>query len=253
MVSLDKLVQFLNELLDIEAFPGDKSNNGLQIEGKSTVGTVVGGVDACAELYREAAKVSADIIIVHHGESWGDGIKTFTGYLAERFRLLFENSLSLYAAHLPLDAHPKLGHNARIAACLELTNVRPFALYMGIHVGVFGQLQSPLSAAALSSRIDAVLDTRSSIYDFHGRELRSIGVVSGCGVGAIDDCRKMGIDCLVTGEFDHASYHHAKELGLCVIAAGHYKTEVPGIIMVLDTIRDQFKIDCQFIDIPTGI
>ena len=35
--------------------------------------------------------------------------------------------MALYAAHLPLDAHPQLGQNVQIAQALELGQTEPFA------------------------------------------------------------------------------------------------------------------------------
>lgn len=253
MISRNTLTQFLDGLLNIHAIPEDKSNNGLQIEGKNTVEKVVGGVDACGELYKKAVQASADFIFVHHGESWGEGIKYFTGHIAARFQLLFENNLSLYAAHLPLDAHPRLGHNARITSSLGLKNIQPFARYAGINIGLQGQVDTPVSVNELSGRINETLNSQTMVYDFWGKKISNIGVVSGSGASTIYECKNLGIECLVTGEVDHTSYHPAKELGMCLITAGHYKTEVPGVVVVLDEIRNQFDIDCQFIDIPTGL
>ena len=41
--------------------------------------------------------------------------------------------------------------------------------------------------------------------------------------------------------------------GVDVIAAGHYCTEKPGVITVMEKIQQKFKIDCEFIDLPTGL
>ena len=253
MVLLTELTEFLDSLLDIHAIPGDKSNNGLQIEGKSKVEKVAGGVDACFELYKETAASSVDFIFVHHGESWGDGMQYFTDRTARRFELLFRNGISLYAAHLPLDAHPRLGHNVNIATSLGLDEIRPFAKYASVDIGVFGNLPSPLSMAELVRQIDQRLKTKCVAFDFCGQLFSRIGIISGSGAAALYECKNLGIDCLVTGEVDHTSYHPAKELGVSLVAAGHYKTEVPGIIAVLNEIQDKFRIDCEFVDIPTGL
>ena len=37
----------------------------------------------------------------------------------------------------------------------------------------------------------------------------------------------MGADCLLTGEANHHHAIDAKRLGLSLIAAGHYATEIP--------------------------
>ena len=46
------------------------------------------GVDASAELFCRAADLDADFIFVHHGISWGSGIRRIDGILADRVKLL---------------------------------------------------------------------------------------------------------------------------------------------------------------------
>ena len=62
-----------------------------------------------------------------------------------------------------------------------------------------------------------------------------------------------GVDCLVTGEFSHSTYNLAKENGLAVIAAGHYKTETPGLFGVMDLVKEEFEVETEFINVPTGL
>ena len=106
------LVRFLDTILELSSWPDDPSNNGLQFAGSGTVERAVFAVDASAELFRIAAERHADFIFVHHGFSWGSGIRRIDGILADRITTLAKNGISLYAAHLPLDAHPRFGHNA---------------------------------------------------------------------------------------------------------------------------------------------
>jgi putative NIF3 family GTP cyclohydrolase 1 type 2 len=78
-------------------------------------------------------------------------------------------------------------------------------------------------------------------------------VVSGGGADAADVCRKEGVDALFTGEVGHSAYHLVREAGITVIAGGHYKTETPGVLAVMERVSSQFDVDCRFIDIPTGL
>ena len=253
MITLRELTDFLDTLLANDSIPQDKSNNGLQIEGNALVKTIIGGVDGCRELYQRAAEKSADFIIVHHGESWGDGLKYFSGMTGRRFATLFQNNMSLYASHLPLDAHRKIGHNVIIASLIELQNVTSFAKYANVEIGVYGHLQTPLTAIELGKKLDKALETESTVYDFFGGPVQHVGIISGSGASALHECKRLNLQCLVTGECDHTHYHVIKELELSLIASGHYKTEVPGIKAVLDSIQHNFDVSCEFIDIPTEL
>ena len=253
MVQLKQLTDYLDQTLNISSIPQDKSNNGLQIEGNQEVKKVAGCVDACLETYNRAVADSVDFIFVHHGESWGEGFKYFTGPTAKRFTTLFQNKISLYAAHLPLDAHRILGHNILISNLIGIQNKNWFGKYCDVDIGVFGDLVTSTSTKGLAQLIESKLDTSCCAYDFTGGKIEKVAVISGSGASAIVECQQLGIDCLVTGEMGHSSFHPAKELGVNIITAGHYKTEVPGIIAVLDQIKEKFGLECTFIDIPTNL
>lgn len=253
MISLPDLTAYLDQLLSIHAITADKSNNGLQVEGRETVHNIIGAVDASLELYQLAIDCGADFIFVHHGESWGPGFRYCTGRTARRLRALFANTISLYAAHLPLDAHREFGHNVCIANLLQLTEQRWFAEYAGIAIGTFGNLPKPMASQELVAAVNAALGTNARIFDFRSQALRTIGIVSGAGADALPECKRLGIDCLITGECNHTHYHVAKELNLALITAGHYKTEVPGVVAVLEHLQKKFAVHCRFVDIPTGL
>ena len=113
-MKLNDLTAFLDRELDLEGFSRDHSNNGLQIQGDEEVSSAVFGVDACQALFEEAVRRNAGFVFVHHGLSWGSEPRRFTGITARRLELMFRNKISLYAAHLPLDAHPEFGNNASL-------------------------------------------------------------------------------------------------------------------------------------------
>ncbi|BFL84401.1 hypothetical protein LFREDSHE_28510 [Shewanella baltica] len=61
-----ELTQYLADFLHVSAFK-DYAPNGLQIEGKDEIRTIVTGVTACQALIDEAIRLNADAILVHHG------------------------------------------------------------------------------------------------------------------------------------------------------------------------------------------
>lgn len=251
METRNRLVTFLDALLlPAEA---DPSNNGLQVEGAAEVRRAIFAVDASQELFDAAVAAKADFIAVHHGLSWRDNLKYLTGLSAARLRLLLGHGISLYASHLPLDAHPEVGNNAVLARDLGLADLEPFFEYAGVEIGCCGAWPQPRQLEQVAATIRAELDTDTRVYDFGGREVRRVGVVSGGGADAVFTCRKRHLDCLLTGEFGHEQYHSARELRVSVIAAGHYATETGGIRAVMERVQTEFSLDCSFVDLPTGL
>ena len=137
MTSLEIIVSFLNRELNIKAF-SDDAHNGLQVENIGKIARVCVGVDASLAFFEEAAKRKADLVICHHGLSWGDSLKRITGLNYRRLKLLIDNDMALYACHLPLDAHPRYGNNAQICKAFGLRRLNPFGIYHGTPIGFSG-------------------------------------------------------------------------------------------------------------------
>ena len=112
------LAAYLDDLLGCASFH-DSSANGIQVENRAPINKVALAVDACLEAIEKAAAQNCNLLIVHHGLFWGAQQLMLDPHYS-RIRALIEADMALYAAHLPLDAHPQLGHNAQIARALEL-------------------------------------------------------------------------------------------------------------------------------------
>ena len=231
----------------------DCSNNGLQVEASDEIHKVAFAVDACLDTFEKAARAGADLLVVHHGISWGGGLKRLDGYSARRLSVLFENHISLYAQHLPMDMHPVLGNNAVLSDILQIQERVPFFEDHGQVIGFSGMLPHPMTPAAIAWVLNDALDTHAAIpVDGHA-PIHSIGIVSGGGADAIFDASRQKLDALLTGEFTHEFYHPASEQGLSVIAAGHYATETTGPRAIMKYTSQNTDLECVFIDSPTGL
>jgi len=251
VADLHGIVGFLDEYLRINEFP-DKSRNGLQVEGKGEVERIAFAVDACMETFERALKGNADMLIVHHGIIWG-GIEYVRGLVQRRLRFLLNDELNLYAAHIPLDAHPEVGNNAQLLKLLELDPREPFGEYNGVYIGFTGEFEEPKPVSLIAQKLAEGLDTNVRSFEFGGEEVKSIAVMSGLGSSSIYEAVEKGIDLFITGEFLHQDFHVAKEGGVNVIAAGHYATETLGVRALMEIVKGKFDVEVFFIDAPTGL
>lgn len=232
----------------------DHSNNGLQVEGQSDIRKIAFAVDACQLVFDLAVERQAQMLIVHHGISWGGGIKRITACHSRRLKTLLGAGLSLVAYHLPLDAHPEIGNNAVLAKLLGVNERQPFFAYDGEAIGFCGTLSHPATLEALAHILERdLLGNCLLLPATENPSITRLGIVSGGGADAIDECAQLGLDCLITGEVAHQHVHYARELGISVIAGGHYATETTGIKALQKRISEQFPVACEFIDCPTGL
>lgn len=207
-------------------------------------------VDACLETIDAALREKADVLFVHHGLFWGKPL-ALTGSHYERVRRAFEGDLALYAAHLPLDAHPVVGNNARIADTLGMVDREPFASYHGVSIGIAGRFEEERS---LEEIFDALkLPGNAAFFPFGRKAVRSAAIVSGGGSSSIYEAARKSYDLFITGEVLHQVYHTALEEHVNMISGGHYATEVYGPTAVGKLIEKELGIETCFIDIPTGL
>jgi len=248
MAKLKEVVDFLDNELGIKEVV-DSSNNGLQVSGNKEIKKIAFAVDACMEVFEKAKDF--DMIIVHHGISWDDSLKYLISINYSRVKFLVDNNISLYAAHLPLDKHPKHGNNAELCRIFELKHIHGFGDYHEQVIGFAGEKE--ISLKEFVKEIEKKLETKCHLFEFGKKQIKKIAVVSGNGGSAIvREAVSKDFDCLVVGEAGHSSYHTAKEGNINLIAAGHYATETLGVKALMNLLKEKFDVDVKFIDAPSG-
>jgi len=228
----------------------DGAVNGLQMENSGVVTRIAATVDASLATVKMAIAAKADLLIVHHGLFWSES-HPWTGKKYELLRLLINNDMAVYSSHLPLDAHPKLGNNARLAAALGLTNLKPFFPSHGQFIGL--QSQQEISRADLARRLEQALGARTKVIPGGSEICRRIGVVTGGAGGDLKIAASEGVDTFITGEGPHWTFALAEELGLNVFYGGHYATETFGVKALAAELSKKFRVPWQFLDHPTGL
>ncbi|MDR2134369.1 MAG: Nif3-like dinuclear metal center hexameric protein, partial [Treponema sp.] len=230
----------------------DTSLNGIQVDNDgSEIAKIAFAVDASLETFKRAAEAKAGMIFVHHGLFWGAPLRVEGGH-RRRVKFLLDNNICLYAVHLPLDQHPRMGNNAALAGLLGLAGIEPFGLYRGKKIGWKGTFPEPLTIDEAARKI--CMDSPPlGVYPFGVEKNSSCAVISGGAAGEARQAVEEGIDLYVTGEAAHSVYHECLEGKLNMIAGGHYATEVWGVRGVMEYCARELCIDAEFIDVPTGL
>ena len=250
-VSLKSLVQYCDRLLRTPRVKDyDRASNGLQVENRGRVTRIAAAVDASLVTARLAAGAGADLLIVHHGFFWGPS-HPWTGKRYELLQSLLENNLAVYSSHLPLDAHPKLGNNARLCAALGLKVLRPFFFDHGQYLGF--QARAKVSRDDLAARLEHATGVPSRILPGGPKICKRLGVVTGGAGGDLKLAAAEGVDTFITGEGPHWTYALAEDLGINVLYGGHYATETFGVKALAEHLSHRFGIPWKFIDHPTGL
>lgn len=269
-MTLNELEKYFNSFLKKENFSSDISLNGIQIQNSNPdskqIKKVAFAVDACLETAKQAKEIGADVLFVHHGIFWGQ-CQTLTGNFFNTIQEFIKNDIALIAYHIPLDANKPYGNNWGLAKKIGLTQVKPFGSWRSMIIGVKGTLKKPMSIEELGKLLCSKDNKNSSdenlwqkqqfldpqLFNFGKSKIKTVGIISGGAGDDVDQAVEHGLDAFITGEFPHESFHFAKNSQINVIAGGHYQTETVGVNLVMNKLEKDKKIECEFIDCPTGL
>jgi dinuclear metal center YbgI/SA1388 family protein len=250
---LEELVRFLDDVLENDEWAGtDAATNGLQVENSGEVEKVAFAVDASVQTIEIAADRGADALVAHHGFFWG-GKDELVGQDYERFSLLVEHDIALYASHLPLDAHPEVGNNVLILDSLDAETVDSFADFGVGDVGYVGELPSPVEVDDFVYTVGELVDRKPETLLFGPDEVEEVAVLTGAGGGHVAEAAATGADAYITGEPKHRAHHDAREHSLNVLFAGHYHTETFGVRELRERVDMNLGVDTFYIDLPTEV
>ncbi|MFB6096453.1 MAG: Nif3-like dinuclear metal center hexameric protein [Haloferacaceae archaeon] len=254
-MDLSELTARLDERLRTDDYADiDASANGLQVgPEEAAVEHVAFAVDAAEATIWDAVDAGADLLVVHHGLSWG-GFDRVTGRTYDRIAPLLQEDLPLYVSHLPLDGHQELGNAAGLADLLGLVDTEPFGALGPEWIGQRGHADEPFTVAELRAHLDN-LDQGGQTTQVlaHGPdEIEEVAIVTGSGADWLDEAVDAGADALVTGEGKQQLFHESREAGINVFLAGHYATETFGV-QALESLASEWGLETTYVDHPTGL
>jgi dinuclear metal center YbgI/SA1388 family protein len=246
MAGRDEIVAYANELLEIERFP-EFAPQGLQVVGAPEVTTIACGVSCSRELFERAVDLGAELVLVHHGLFWRNEPLVVDARLRGRLEALFRGDASLLAYHLALDAHPTLGNNAQLAARVGATPVGPFEV-----VGL-GCTIDAVRVEDLAARVAGAVGRTPLVLRGDDREIRRLAVSTGAAGHDLVPAAHEGYDALLTGEPEEPSSATARELGIHLLAAGHYASEQFGVQALAAHLADRFELEWHFVEVANPV
>lgn len=248
-----QLEQIINEKLSPQLVK-DYAPNGLQVEGKLEVQSIVTGVTASQALIEKAIERKADALLVHHGYFWKGEPEPIRGMKGNRIRALIKNDINLFGYHLPLDIHPELGNNAELARLLDI-QVEGGLEGHPQSVAMFGQLKHPVTGEELAQRINQALN-RSPLHiapENSEKIIETVGWCTGGGQDYIELAAKHGLDAFISGEISERTTYTAREMDIHYFAAGHHATERYGVKALGEWLAKEHGLDVEFVDIDNPV
>ncbi len=252
ITSQQSIETYLNQLLEITHFK-DYCPNGLQVQGKKPIKTLITGVTASLALIEAAILQQADAILVHHGWFWKNDDSRIVGQLHARLKLLMDHQINLFAYHLPLDQHPLFGNNVQLAKVLGI-DIQGQSIENDLvwHGKLRTSVKKP-NLENLVSTIEEKLQRKPLVIGNLKQPIKKIAWCTGGAQGYIDIAANLGADVYISGEISEQTTHVARELGITYISAGHHATERYGVEALGKHLGQEFGIKHLFIDIPNPV
>lgn len=202
-------------------------NPGYQIDfGKKEYDRVLVALEVTSQIIEEAKSYNVDLILTHHPLIFNPFKKLIICNYPDKLIFdLMETGISVYSTHTNFD---KLhgGNNDYIGEILGLDNVRPFKEDNG-YCRV-GETSFTINFYELIKKVSESLGVDERYFKITGsvdKQIRKVGWCTGSGAEFIDEAIKEGCDLFITGDLKYHDAQKAKELGICVLDAGHFGTE----------------------------
>ncbi len=221
---LDKIIALIEKEFPLsDAYEWD--NCGLLLgDRQSDIKTVLLSLDINLAVAEEAKCCGADLILSHHPILF-DGAKSITADTPEGRTVLtlLENKICAYASHTNCDVG-KNGINARLAELFELCGTE-FLEDNGL--GRIGNLKAPVSLAEFAEDTKSILKTPFVRFCGSGSaKISRVAVASGACADSIPKAFEKRADVIVTADMKYHDMINYSELGISIIDAGHYPTEI---------------------------
>lgn len=204
----------------------DWDNTGIQLDvGHREINRVLVCLDICSETIEEAIQEDCEFIVSHHPMIFAPIRCVSREDAVGRYLIkLIRNNISVYAAHTSFDSCVG-GNNDYLAELIGLADIKTPEQAPVMRTGI---LMRPVTLRQFCELADRKI-TGGKGLRYSGDDekmIRTVGICTGAGADLLDGAAKLGCDVLVTGDVKYHDAQRALQLGIALIDAGHYGTEI---------------------------
>ena len=208
-------------------------------------------LDCTNEVIKEAISFNCDLIITHHPLLFKKPKNIIKGdLLGDKVIALVKEDIALYSCHTNLDS-AKDGINETIVNMLGFSSnqiIEPNVSgnYKDGGLGRLVRLEKEISLWDIIDLVKKKLNIKNMRVVKGSDKVKVLAIINGSGQDFFLKAKKLGADCIITGD---TTYHFAsdfKEMKISIIDAGHFSTEYLVFLKTLEFLKEKFK-DVEFI------
>lgn len=211
-------------------------NSGLLVgDENAEVSRILFALDITKDVILQAKNMGANLIVSHHPLIFKPVTNIIKGSpLYEAVK----NEINVISAHTNYDkAH--YGINDVLCRAVGLND---FTKTDDAHINV-AEYKTPMSPDSFVNHIKSVLGS-SIRYNHINKEIKKVGVCGGSGCDYLELAGELGCDAFLTGDASHHEFLDADEMGIVLVAAGHFETENPAMEPLMNKIEMIFGVPC---------
>lgn len=188
------------------------------------------------------AGIPVNLIFAHHPLIFSPPKSLRSGdAIGEMARLAFTQNIGIYSAHTNFD-QVEDGTADVLAQILELKEVSPVVpTQPGLGYGRVGNFKQVLSLAELLATIQTRLAPShlvSSPVAYLEQPISRVAVLGGSGASFISAVVKTGAQAYLTSDCKFHQFQESRDRNLILIDAGHYATERPACLRLVQKFQD---------------
>jgi dinuclear metal center YbgI/SA1388 family protein len=224
---------------------------GLMIGDKNCeITSILVALDCTFDVIEEAKKKDCNLILTHHPILFRKPTSITTDtLLGKKIIEIIKNDINVYASHTNLDSVVG-GINDIIMNLMDFKNYKTIELSENRNdkdnktgIGRIAVLDKNVTLQQMCHKIKEALNIPYIRYSGEdSMPISKIAVINGSGQDYFDIAKKMGANCIVTGD---TTYHYVsdfKEEGIAIIDAGHFETEWPAMKFVANWLKNQIQL-----------
>ena len=184
---------------------------------------ILTALDITCDVAREAIENDVSLVVSHHPVIF-KGLKELDDQ--NPAVMLAKAGVAAICAHTNVDVAEN-GLNSYLCEILGFEKIEgtPLDYDDGVAIGVVCESKNEISDTELAEYVKEKLGCETLRYSPTGKAVKRVGICTGSGGEFISGAVKNGCDALVTGDVKHNVFVEAKNSGICVVDAGHYRTE----------------------------
>ncbi len=248
-----KIWEFVKEIENIAPVDLQESwdNSGWQISlGDREIRKVLFCLDVTKDVVEEAVISGANLIVSHHPLMFAATKKiSADDFIGEKIIDLIKNNIDVYSAHTNFDECSN-GNNEYTAGLLGLQNIEKIYYNNAYQFGRTADLPYSMSLMKLAEYVAEKLQMDKRQIRFSGAAdmmISRVAICTGAGSEITEIARNVGCQAVITGDVSHHKAVDAVQMGLGVIDATHYDTEINFKMNIMRLLNEKFGNDVVMI------